>query len=204
MKRWLVRIGDLGRKGQRSELPVRRTQSTAGRRAALIALGAGTLLLAACVSKPVRPANADGTWCHRVGKAPRYKLTCTSAPVPPPTVEAEARRFVASADRFTVYVVRKRWADAANVVKLTVDGGAQAETVPESFVRLRLPPGEHVLRASWSEGDTQTMVRGAAGEIRVVELAGSAWAWGSRYGLEPGDESSRDRVLRARMVADIE
>jgi hypothetical protein len=98
-------------------------------------------------------------------------------------VEAEARRFAASADRFTVYVVRKRWADAANVVKLTVDGGAQAETVPESFVRLRLPPGEHVLRASWSEGETRTMVRGAAGEIRVVELAGSAWAWGSRYGF---------------------
>jgi hypothetical protein len=119
-------------------------------------------------------------------------------------VEADAKRFAASADRFTVYVVRKRWADAANVVKLTVDGAAQAETVPESFVRLRLPPGQHVLRANWSEGEAQTMVRGAAGEIRVVELAGSAWAWGSRYGLEPGDESSRDRVLRARMVADIE
>ena len=146
-----------------------RIQSTAGRRAALIALGSGTLLLAACVSKPVRPADADGTWCHRVGKAPRYKLTCTSAPVPPPTVEDDAKRFAASADRFTVYVVRKRWADAANVVKLTVDGGAQAEVVPESFVRLRLPPGEHVLRANWSEGEVQTMVRGAAGEIRVVD-----------------------------------
>jgi hypothetical protein len=183
---------------------VGRIQSTAGRRAALIALGSGTLLLAACVSKPVRPANADGTWCHRVGKAPRYKLTCTSAPVPPPAVEADAKRFAASAERFTVYVVRRRWADAANIVELTVDGLAQAETVPESFVRLRLPPGQHVLRATWSEGDTQAMVRGGAGEIRVVELAGSVWAWGSRYGFEPGDEGSRDRVLRARMVADIE
>lgn len=152
MKRWHVRAADLGCRGQRPELPVRRIQPTAGRRAALIALGSGALLLAACVSKPIRPANADGTWCHRVGKAPRYKLTCTSASVPPPTVEADAKRFAASADRFTVYVVRKRWADAANVVKLTVDGAAQAETVPESFVRLRLPPGEHVLRANWSGG----------------------------------------------------
>ena len=180
-----------------------RIQSMAGRRAALIALGSGTLLLAACVSKPVRPANADGTWCHRVGKAPRYKLTCTSAPVPLPAVETEAKRFAASAHRFTVYVVRKRWADAANVVKLTVDGGAQAETVPESFVRLRLPPGEHVLRASWSEGEAQTLVRGAAGQIRIVELVGSVWAWGSTYEFMPGDEASRDRVLRVRMVADV-
>lgn len=183
---------------------MQRVQSTTGRRAALIVLGSSTLLLAACASKPIRPLNADGTWCHRVGKAPRYKRTCTSAPVPPPTVEADAKRFAASADKFTVYVVRKRWADAANVVKLTVDGGAQAETVPESFVRLRLPPGEHVLRANWSDGEAQTMVRGAAGEIRVVELAGSAWAWGSTYGFEPGDEASRHRVLLARMVADIE
>lgn len=170
----------------------------------MIALGSLALLLAACVSKPVRLANADGTWCYRVGKAPRYKLTCTSVPVPPPAVEADAKRFAASTDRFTVYVVRMRWADATNVVKLTVDGEAQAETVPESFVRLRLTPGEHVLRANWSGGEVQTMVRGAAGEIRVVELAGSVWAWGSRYGFESGDEASRGRLLRARMVADIE
>lgn len=182
---------------------MREIQSTTGRRAALIALGSSTLLLAACASKPIRPANADGTWCHRVGKAPRYKLTCTSAPVPPPTVEAEAKRFAAFADRFTVYVVRKRWSDTANVVRLTVDGCAQAETVPESFVRLRLAPGEHFLRASWSEGETRTVVRGAAGEIRLVELVGSVWAWGSTYEFEPGDEASRDRVLRVRMVADV-
>lgn len=182
---------------------MRNIQSTTGRRAALIALGSCTLLLAACASKPIRPANADGTWCHRVGKAPRYKLTCTSAPVPPPTVDAEAKRFPVLADRLTVYVVRKRWADAANVVKLTVDGSAEAETVPESFVRLRLTPGEHILQASWSEGETRTVVRGAAGEIRVVELVGSVWAWGSTYEFEPGDEASRDRVLRIRMVADV-
>ncbi len=180
------------------------TPSTLGRRVALIALGSGTLFLAACVSKPVRQANADGTWCHRVGKAPRYKLTCTSAPVPPPAVEADAKRFAASAERFTVYMVRKRWADAANVVELTVDGGARAETVPESFVRMRLPPGDHVLRANWPEGEAQMTVRGAAGEIRVIELAGSAWAWGSTYAFEPGDAGSRERVLRVRMVADID
>ncbi len=182
---------------------MRNIKSTTGRRAALIALGSGTLLLAACASKPIRPANADGTWCHRVGKAPRYKLTCTRAPVPPPTVEAEAKRFAVSGDRLTVYVVRKRWADAANLVKLTVDGSAQAETVPESFVRLRLLPGEHALRATWARGEAQAIISGAAGEIRFLELVGSVWAWGSTYEFEPGDEASRDRVLRVPMVADV-
>lgn len=123
--------------------------------------------------------------------------------MPPPTVEAEAKRFAVFADRFTVYVVRKRWSDAANVVRLTVDGSARAETVPESFVRLRLTPGEHFLRASSSEGETRTVVRGTAGEIRLVELVGSVWAWGSTYEFEPGDQASRDRVLRVRMVADV-
>lgn len=79
-----------------------------------------------------------------------------------------------------MYVVRKRWADAANVVELTVDRGARAETVPESFVRMRLPPGDHVLRANWPEGETQMAFRGAAGEIRVIELAGSAWVASQR------------------------
>jgi hypothetical protein len=169
----------------------------------MIALGSSMLLLVACASKPIRPANADGTWCHRVGKAPRYKLTCTSAPVPPLTVEAEAKRFAVSADRLTVYLVRKRWADTANIVKLTVDGSAQAETVPESFVRLMLSPGEHVLRATWARGEAQVVVSGAAGEIRFLELVGSVWAWGSTYEIEPGDESSRHRVLSVRMVADV-
>jgi hypothetical protein len=191
-----MRAAQRGGRVQHPGLPVQGIQPTTRRRAALIALGCGAFLVASCVSKPSRPASADGTWCHRAGKAPRYKLTCTSAPMPPPAVEADAKRFVASADRFTVYVVRKRWADAANVVKLAMVGGAQAETVPGTFVRLRLSPGEHVLRASWPEGEAQT--------IRVVELAGSAWVWGSRYGFEPGDKASRDRVLRSRMVADIE
>lgn len=182
---------------------MREVQSTMGRRAALIALGSGTLLLAACVSRPIRSANADGTWCYRVGKAPRYKLTCTSAPVPLPAVEAEAKRFNVSADRFTVYVVRKRWADAANVVMLTIDGSAQTETMPESFIRLRLLPGTHALRANWAGGEAHATVRGAAGEIRFLELVGSVWAWGSAYEFEPGDEASKDRVLRVRMVADV-
>ena len=88
------------------------------RRTLLVSLAViGLAPLAGCMTKPLRSVNADGTYCHRIGKSYRPKLTCTPTAVPTDAVEAEAKRFAASADRFTVYVVRKRWADAANVVK---------------------------------------------------------------------------------------
>lgn len=77
--------------------------------------------------------------------------------------------------------------------------------MPESFVRMRLPPGDHVLRASWPEGgETQMAFREAAGEIRVIELAGSAWAWGSTYAFRPGVRETEAMCCGVRMVADID
>ena len=144
----------------------------------------------------------SGTWCYRFGKTLRHVRTCTTGPVPPASAEADAKRFEPAADKLTVYVVRKRWGDAVNVVMLTVDRAAAVETVPESFVRLRLTPGTHVLRVTWSEGEAEAVVSGAAGDIRYVELVGSVWAWASTYVLEPGDRASRDRIRQVRMVAD--
>ena len=73
------------------------------------ALGGTALLTTGCMTKPLRPANADGTYCYRIGKSYRPKLTCTPGPVPSAQVESQARDFGASADRLTVYLVRKRW-----------------------------------------------------------------------------------------------
>jgi hypothetical protein len=38
----------------------------------------------------------------------------------------------------TVYVLRRRWADASMVVPVTFDGAAGVVPIPESLVRLRL------------------------------------------------------------------
>lgn len=168
-------------------------------------LAAGLVPLAGCMSKPVRPANSDGTYCHAIGKWHSRKLTCTTAPIPSEQAEAQAKRFEAAAGLLTVYVVRKRWGDARNVVRLTADLGPAIVTVPESFVRLRLKPGAHKLVADWDEGRAALDITGTAGEVLFVELIGSVWSWGSSYRLESGDPGeSRTRALGLRMVADVD
>jgi hypothetical protein len=180
-----------------SRLPQRRTL--------LIGLAAvGLVPLAGCMTKPVRPANADGTYCFAFGKYPSRKLTCTTAAIPSEQVEAAAKRFEAVPDMLTVYVVRKRWGDRRNTVRLTPDSGSAIVTVPESLVRLRLKPGPHTLAADWDEGRASMDIAGAAGEIVFVELVGSVWSWGSSYRLERGDPTaSRARAVPLRLVADV-
>ena len=167
-------------------------------------LVAGLTPLAGCMNKPLRPANTDGTYCYSVGKSLRRNETCTTAPIPTMQAEAEAKRFEPSPGLLTVYVVRKRWGDAKNVVRLTPNQGSAVTMVPESFVRLRLTPGTNKLAAAWDEGNTALEVTGKAGEVVFVELIGSVWSWGSSYRLEQGSAAaSRERALGLRLVADI-
>ena len=178
---------------------------TISRRTALSLLGIGAALSAGCMTKPMRPANADGTYCFATGKWYRRKLTCTPTPIPPESVEAEAKRFEPAPGLLTVYVVRKRWGDAVNQVRLTIDNGAPVVTTPESFVRLRMRPGPHTFTAAWSEGKAELAVDGTAGDVRVVELVGSVWSWGSTYRLDHGDVAEgRHRVAQLRLVADVQ
>ena len=56
-----------------------------------------------------------------------------------------------------------------------------------------------------SEGATDLAVTGAAGDVRVVELVGSVWAWGSTYRLDHGNlAEGRTRAARLRLVADVQ
>jgi hypothetical protein len=176
----------------------------ARRRALLVAVGGSALLTAGCMTKPLRPANADGTYCFRIGKSYRPTLTCTPAPVPLESIEADAKRFEAAPGKLTVYVVRKRWGDAKNVVRVSSDGASSVDTVPESFARWRLPAGSHRLAVTWSEGSASLDISGAAGEVVFVEVIGSVWVWGSNYRLERGDAAeSRQRAMSLRLVADV-
>ena len=173
-------------------------------RTALGVVGLGALLGGGCMTKPMRPANPDGTYCFAVGKTYRPTLTCTTSPIPPDSMDVEAKRFEPAAGMLTIYVVRKRWGDAINQVRLTIDDRLPVVTTPEAFVRLRVRPGTHKLTASWDEGTTEFATSGVAGEIQFVELVGSAWVWGSTYRLSLGDPAdSRNRILASRLVADV-
>ena len=161
------------------------------RRAALLGLAGFAVLGAGCMTKPLRPANADGTYCYRIGKSYRPKLTCTPGAIP-------------SAQAVTVSLVRKRWGDTGFVIPVSTPGVQTVDTVPETFARLRLAPGAHVLTATWPEGTTSLEVSGKAGDVLVVEVIGQIWAWGSKYRLEPGTiDDARERTRNLRLVADV-
>jgi hypothetical protein len=77
-------------------------------------------------------------------------------------------------------------------------------TVPESIVRLRLQPGKHELAVTWDGKSATHAVEGKAGDVRMVQLAGSLYAWESGYVWEAGDsEDARRRALKSRLVADL-
>ena len=174
------------------------------RHAMLLAVSSSAVLTAGCMSKPLRPANADGTYCFRIGRIYRTKLTCTTAPIPSEAIEADAKRFESASGKLTVYLVRKRWSDTENVVQVSSDGASAVDTVPESFARLRLSAGSHRITVTWPAGSGSLDVAGAAGEVVFVELIGSVWAGGSNYRLERGDAAElRQRAVTLRLVADV-
>lgn len=174
------------------------------RRALLFAVGGSALLTAGCMTKPMRPANADGTYCFRIGKSYRPTLTCTPSAIPSESIEADAKRFEPTPGKLTVYLVRKRWGDAKNVVRVSSDGASSVDTVPETFARWRLTAGSHRITATWPEGSASLEIAGAAGDVVFVEVIGSVWVWGSNYRLERGDAvDSRQRAVPLRLVADV-
>lgn len=173
-------------------------------RFSVVALAA--LLLSGCMMKPVRPVNADGTYCYEFGKPTWHRLTCTPGPIPPAAVEAQAMRFQADAAALTVYVVRRRWADTKQVVPVKVDGRPEAlPTIPRSLLRLRLSPGAHRLAFDWQGRSFEMCVEGAAGDVRFVELVGASWFWGTTFEWEAGDpEAARRRAVATKLVGDVD
>lgn len=166
-------------------------------------LGGAAALSAGCMTKPLRPPNADGTYCHRSGKSYRPTRTCTPTVIPALAVENEAKRFAPDPGAFTIYLVRKRWADGLFVVRV-VSGSDAVNLVPETFARWRLRPGTHRLTASWSDGNSDLEISGSAGELLFVEVIGSAWVFGSSVRLAIGDPTaSKDRAANLRLVADV-
>lgn len=143
------------------------------RRAALIVL-LGTVALGGCATRAFAPARADGSYCYRTRSIGRR--TCTRGPVPSAQAEEQAHRLAGEPGALTVYVVRHRWADAVNVVPISIDGGPEVQTVPQSFVRRRLRPGEHRLEFEWNGRRSAYPISGAAGDVRFVQIVGSLWA----------------------------
>lgn len=169
-----------------------------------VVVGIALVMMSGCASRPAPDRSIESVHCYK-GKARRYqKGICTAAPVPSLTADAQAKLFEADPAFFTVYVVRHSWGDGENRLKFYPDDGPAIETLPDTMVRLRLKPGRHELAFEFEGQRQRTSVEGAAGELRFVRLAGTAWAWHSSYewSSEPQSET-RKRAKSTRLVADI-
>ncbi|MEW6707305.1 MAG: hypothetical protein AB1430_20850 [Pseudomonadota bacterium] len=172
------------------------------RRRLFFCAAAAPALLVGCASAP-EPRSVDGrTYCMSTVRTRR--TVCTPEPVPSAASEADAKRFGAAPGLLTVYVVRSAWTDAVRPLTVMVDGAAQVGTLPRSLIRLRLPPGEHQLAFEWNGRVHGLTVAGEAGELRVVELAGSSVPLDREYHWSDADPAgAKLRARSTRLVADL-
>ena len=65
--------------------------------------------------------------------------------------------------------------------------------------------GPHRLSAQWQGRSTDVGVEGQAGDLRVVELNGAGWAWGTRSRWEAARlDQVKSRALASTLVADLD
>ena len=172
------------------------------RRKLLLGTGAAAALTA-CASAP-EPRAVDGRpYCMTTPRARR--TVCTPEPIPNAATEADAKRFEAAPGVLTVYVVRSAWADAVRPLAVIVDGGTPIGTLPRSLIRLRLAPGTHRFAFEW-DGRLQAVdVSGEAGDLRLIELAGSSIPLDRGYHWSDADPAgAKLRARNTRLIADAQ
>jgi hypothetical protein len=66
-------------------------------------------------------------------------------PSPAPDADAQARLFRPVADKAVIYILRDRGDLFIRDVRVAVDGKDVGETLPNTYMRLELEPGKHVI-----------------------------------------------------------
>lgn len=173
------------------------------RRHLLLGAVASAGVLSGCASA-LEPRQTDSrTYCMSTLRTKR--TVCTPEPVPSAAAEADAKRFEATPGVLTVYVVRSAWVDAVRPLTVSIDGDSQIGTLPRSLIRLRLAPGAHQLAFEWNERVHGFTVNGEAGELRIVELAGSSVPLDRPYHWSDADPAgAKLRARTTRLIADAQ
>jgi hypothetical protein len=110
-----------------------------------------------------------------------------------------------SANAFTVYVVRNNWADPTELADVRSTGTPVVQTLPQTFARFRLPPGQHELTVSWRSGATRTVVSGAAGEVKYLRVKGWAFWTHRDFSFWQIDRSDAVELTRdGKFIGDVE
>jgi hypothetical protein len=149
------------------------------------------------------PAAAVGRRTYCLTELRVRRKVCTPEPVPSARVEAEAKRFEPSSGSLTIFIVRSAHLDAARVLNVTINEATSIGTLPHSLIRARVQPGEHLLGFEWNNRIHRIPVRGVAGEVRFIELAGSSWPFERSYHWSDADPAgAKLRAAGTRLIAD--
>ncbi len=174
------------------------------------------LALAACASPgaPNDSASAGAhdrsrveVFCYRKHGLPdkaRFR-TCTTAAVPAPAVQAEAKRFEPVPDAAILYVVRRSRIDSKHLIPVVVNEHATVDTIPRSFFRVRLLPGQHQVAFQWHGVKHTQPLRLGAGEVAFVELDASGSVISPQYDWVRSQGSiARDEAMGSTLIADLD
>jgi hypothetical protein len=175
--------------------------------ALVLTLGLTTLLTAGCASGWEKPTEKDGSWCYWFGRSLARKRTetCTPHPVPDLQTDLQAKTFAPDPEAVTLYVVRRSMDDYRYLVPVMVDGKHSVETIPGSYVRMRLQPGSHQLSIVWNGKTADQNVQGKAGDVQVLQVAGLSTDKNSQFSWseKPADDA-RQRVLKSKLIRDLD
>jgi hypothetical protein len=173
----------------------------------LCALCLATLGTAGCTSYWEKPTEKDGSWCYWFGRGMARKRTetCTPHPVPDMQTDLQAKTFTPDPDAITLYVVRRSMDDYRYRVPLTVDGRHDVQTIPWSYVRMKLSPGAHKVSIAWDGKVSEKEVQGQPGDVLLLQVEGLSTDKNSQFGWsdKPADDS-RKRVLKSKLILDLD
>jgi hypothetical protein len=120
---------------------------------------------------------------------------CATGPASP-TLDAEAKRFQARADTACIYIVPS---NSATAVAVLLDGRTVATLEDATYLRLEVPPGQHVLAVSRSSL-LPTVLRETPETLPVEAEAGQCYFLRALWREEEGSGRSY-RVYLARVPA---
>lgn len=158
---------------------------------------------AGCATAPTAESKRTSDQFCRHVVHPRRSV-CIAGQIPAASVAAQAANLPAASEALTLYVLRNNSADPTELVRLEVGGQVLTETLTRTFVRIRLPPGEHVVTVGWRTGATSHTIQGSAGEVKYLQLTGRAFMGSREFGFKDIERTRALELARdAVFVADL-
>lgn len=108
---------------------------------------------------------------------------CASINKAPASMNAEAKKFTPNANYSQVYIYRNETMGAALSMPVTVDGKLAGTTGPNSFFKLDLPEGKHVITSQGDESKLDIETKNNKNYYIWQEVKMGAFSGGSKLQL---------------------